>query len=105
MIRPYSGDLHNTKFLVARQHWELKRDKERDHGMPDDDAPAAPRGSILLNILSCPDCGATMTLTHIVPGDPDYQRLIFRCETCHRSETIIVKRSSKIRRQIMADKI
>ncbi|MEH2511992.1 transposase-like protein [Nitrobacteraceae bacterium AZCC 1564] len=63
--------------------------------MPSDDHPAAPRGSILLNILSCPDCGATMTLTHIVPGDPGYQRLTFRCETCHRSETIVVKTKLK----------
>ncbi len=59
------------------------------------DTPADPTGSILLNILTCPDCAATMTLTHIVPGDPGYHRLIFRCETCHRSEAIIVRTKLK----------
>ena len=48
-------------------------------------------GSILLRLLSCADCGEIMTLTHIMPDEPGYQRLTFRCETCHRSETVLVR--------------
>jgi hypothetical protein len=32
-----------------------------------------------------------MALTHIMPDEPGYQRLTFRCETCHRSETVLVR--------------
>lgn len=53
------------------------------------DDPAG--GSILLRLLSCPDCGEIMALTHITPGEPGYQRLTFRCEICHRSETVLVR--------------
>jgi transposase-like protein len=55
------------------------------------DDPAAGGGSILLRLLSCPDCGEIMALTRIMPDEPGYQRLTFRCETCHRSETVLVR--------------
>jgi len=47
--------------------------------------------SILFRILNCPDCGKTMTFTHISPGEPGYHRLTFRCDDCHHTETILVK--------------
>jgi hypothetical protein len=57
--------------------------------MTNDEKPA--ESSRLLNLLSCPICGIAMTLTQIRPGDPGYDRLTFRCDTCNSSDTIVVK--------------
>ena len=51
--------------------------------------------STLLNLLTCVDCAETMTLTHITPGEVGFQRLNFRCDECHRTETVIVKAAHK----------
>jgi hypothetical protein len=43
----------------------------------------------LLNLLSCPGCGAQMVLLHIKPGEIGFDRLTFVCRECHVSETIV----------------
>ncbi len=39
----------------------------------------------------CPDCGAPMRLTEIVPEKSGYDRRTFECPKCKRSDTVVVK--------------
>ncbi len=47
-------------------------------------------GSILLRLLSCPDCGEIMTLTHIMPDEPAISDSLSAARR-HRSETVLVR--------------
>ncbi len=43
-----------------------------------------------LQPMPCPKCGANLTLAHIEPDQPGYDRRAFECRECGHSETKVI---------------
>ncbi len=43
-----------------------------------------------LQPMPCPKCGANLTLAHIEPDQPGYDRRTFECRKCGHSETKVI---------------
>jgi len=44
-----------------------------------------------VNTPKCPRCGSSMHLERIEPDKPEYDRRIFRCQTCGESVSETIK--------------